>query len=458
MNGKLRHLGVSGLLVGSLLLGGPAPARAGTLTKTVDCGAGQTIAGALQSLLAALPGTLRVIITGICNENVTVARDDVILVAGVGGATVNGPDLTINTITVNADRVTIDGLEVTGGRNGITAQGAGKLTIRNCDVHDTGRSGIAIGYGTSATIDNCLVQNNPLDGINALGGTIIVTNSTISANARNGIFILFGGVGQIGVNDRFDAAGPNTISGNGGSGIDVSTGSSAVIVANTISGNGTNPAFGRFGINVFMASASIFGGNNITGNQGHGVSVNASTVQIGGLTVGDVVLPVTTISGNGTAVVNSSGVNGFNGASINIRQTTISGNTGSGVTLNLQSRAFLFDNVMITGNTGNGVLGFDGVSIQITQTTISMNTGPGIVLFFQSRVNMFGASVQVVNNTGHGISVNLGSAANFGTAASVTGNGAYGLFCGDGESSYVGNTTGIVGNTAGTILPTCTGF
>jgi len=219
MNGKLRHLGVSGLLVGSLLLGGPAPARAGTLTKTVDCGAGQTIAGALQSLLAALPGTLRVIITGICNENVTVARDDVILVAGVGGATVNGPDLTINTITVNADRVTIDGLEVTGGRNGITAQGAGKLTIRNCDVHDTGRSGIAIGYGTSATIDNCLVQNNPLDGINALGGTIIVTNSTISANARNGIFILFGGVGQIGVNPRFDAAGPNTISNNGGNGI-----------------------------------------------------------------------------------------------------------------------------------------------------------------------------------------------------------------------------------------------
>ena len=38
MNGKLRHLGVSGLLVGSLLLGGPAPARAGTLTKTEGFG------------------------------------------------------------------------------------------------------------------------------------------------------------------------------------------------------------------------------------------------------------------------------------------------------------------------------------------------------------------------------------------------------------------------------------
>lgn len=110
-----------------------------------------------------------------------------------------------------------------------------------------------------------------------------------------------------------------------------------------------------------MASAFIVGGNNITGNNGNGIDVNASSVQIGGATIGDLVgLPVATISGNGVAVLNGSGVSGFNGASILIRQTTISGNTGRGVTLSLQSRANMFDNVTapavsVTGNTGFGL-------------------------------------------------------------------------------------------------------
>lgn len=56
-----------------------------------------------------------------------------------------------------------------------------------------------------------------------------------------------------------------------------------------------------------MASAFIFAGNTITGNQGHGVSVNSSSVTIGGLTIGDVPLGVTTISDNGTVVAGSSG-------------------------------------------------------------------------------------------------------------------------------------------------------
>jgi len=405
----------AGIALGSVLLlvfAGAGPARA--QTRNVDCGAGETIANALQGR----PGTLTLIITGVCNENVTVTRDDVTLVAGAGGGTVNGADPSADTITVSADRVRIDGLEVTGGNSGINAIGAGNLKIENCDVHNAGRYGILIGGGSKATIHDCTVQSNGRIGIAISGSAAAtVTSSTISSNTRDGILIL-GGYGQIGVNDRFDAALGNTISNNGGPGITVLTGGSAQLVANTISGNGTDPAQARFGISVGQASANIHGGNTITGNNGHGVSVNASSVSIGGTAVATIVgLPVVTISGNGTAVANSSGVRGFNGASIAITQTTISG---------------------------------------------TLNNGRGITLDLQSRVSLFGSNVQVVNNTLDGIAVSTGSAVFFGTPvgtpATVTGNGGFGLNCAGSESSFSGDTSGIALNTAGQISGTCTGF
>ena len=63
------------------------------------------------------------VIQGTCNENVLISRDDVTLMAGPAGATVSGPDTTKATITVQAQRVLIDGIvtngfRVTGGRNG----------------------------------------------------------------------------------------------------------------------------------------------------------------------------------------------------------------------------------------------------------------------------------------------------------------------------------------------------
>src|SRR5215831_17031578 len=94
-------------------------------TVTVDCASGDTIARALTKLAAAAPG-----------------------------ATVIGPDATLDVIRVTGSRVTIDGLTVTGGRNGITADGAAGLIVQNSTVQGTGRTGIVIGRGASAIVDN----------------------------------------------------------------------------------------------------------------------------------------------------------------------------------------------------------------------------------------------------------------------------------------------------------------
>ncbi len=58
--------------------------------------------------------------------------------------------------------------------------------------------------------------------------------------------------------------------------------------ANTISGNGTNPAaaLGRFGIGMFNSTADIIGLNTVSGNASHGIFARSSSLLVGDLAVG----------------------------------------------------------------------------------------------------------------------------------------------------------------------------
>ena len=375
-------------------------------TVKVDCAQGHTIARALRH------GDderkpLVVVVQGTCNENVTIDRDDVTL-QGDPGATVNGPDAGSNTITVTASRVTIDGLTVSGGRNGIVGQGARGMTVRNSTIQATGRTGVVYFQGASGRVDSCTIQNNTLrDGIAVESSSVTVINSLITQNGRSGVNIVDGGSGRIGIDNNNLAAG-NTISSNASSGINLFTGATAFIAGNTISGNGTNPALNRNGIQVTMSSADIIGGNSITGHPGFGVSTRSANVAIGDTSFG---LPsVNTMTGNGLG-----GVFGFLGSSFLIRDATISGNTGAGVILSTKSVGQMFAN------------------------TIDSNTSDGIRLVLGS-----GLILQTPTST-------------------VTGNGGFGINCTDGESS-VGSTVppflvvAPPANALGGVSPACTGF
>src|SRR6266704_6466853 len=109
-------------------------ARAADPTKTVvvDCAAGETIAKALT--LGDERKPLLVQISGACSEHLLIDRNDVTLAAGAPGASVSGPDPAIDVIRVTGSRVTIDSITVAGGRNGITADGAPGLIVRNATV------------------------------------------------------------------------------------------------------------------------------------------------------------------------------------------------------------------------------------------------------------------------------------------------------------------------------------
>jgi len=380
---------------------------------TVDCAAGDTVAKALRH--GDERKSLTILISGSCSEHVVINRSDIKLAAAAPGATISGPDPTIDVIRVTGSRVTIDGITVTGGRNGITADGAAGLIVQNALVQGTGRNGITYAHGASGIVDAVTVTGNARDGvaIDAAQGTVI--NSQINLNARFGVGAFNGGSARIGI-DNFNNAGGNVISANASNGIHIVFGSTALIAMNQVIGNGTStdPAALKIGVNVTSATADFVGGNTISGNVGTGVNLVRSSANFGDANFG--ISTVNTISGNGNST-SQGGIFAFNGSSLTLRDAVISNNVAFGLVLSLRS------------------------SGQIASSTIRNNVaiGPG---------------------TGDGIRLVFGSGL-FGTApiGVVTGNAGFGLNCTDGESSVI--NTGLLGigaNALGGVSPTCTGF
>lgn len=376
------------------------------ITKKVNCGKGETISHALQGF-DRIPITIQV--KGTCYENVEIDRDDVTLIGDPSDpsrVTVNGAaDPNRATITVSGARTVIDGLTVTGGRNGIGV--AGDSTIRNCTVQNNHRSGIIFWPPSrGGTVDSCTVQNNELAGIVIDTNGPSVIKSTITSNGGSGIVVDQGGRALIGITARFFEYAGNTISNNQAAGIFVISGGSAHIGDNTISGNAT------FGILINLgANGNLWGKNTITGNEGTGVFASVgSVVQIGGSERGDQLPATNVISGNG-ATTSGGGIYAANGASLSIRFATIDHNKGNGITLSNRSTATLSDSIINNNNPGNGILLSQGASLVLQDPAVA-----------------------------------------------VTGNTLFGLQCEGTESSYAGNPIGISGNTAGDVSGNCTGF
>jgi hypothetical protein len=397
-----------------------------TMTVTVDCTRGETIAKALT--LGDERKSLLVLVRGTCNESVSISRSDVTLRGETGfGSAINGPNPTVDTLTVTANRVTVEDLSIGGGRNGITGIGAAGLNVRNTTVQSTGRSGIVYANGSSGIVDGCTVQLNARDGVVVEAGSLTIINSNVSQNSRVGVFVAPGGAARIGIDNRNVGAG-NTISQNGATGVVITIGGQALVAMNQITGNGADPAStsGRSGIAVTQATVDIVGGNNISGNAAQGVFARSATVQIGDTAFG--FSSVNTITGNGSAA-SPGGVFAFLGSAVVIRDAVISGNNGPGLAFSLRSHGQIFSSAI--------------------QNNLSVGTCPP-------------APGSPPCNFGDGIRLIFGSALLPSTPTTVvSGNAGFGISCTDGESSVV-NTglpfLSISGNALGTVSGSCTGF
>jgi hypothetical protein len=394
----------------ALLAAGVTPALAQlepTKTVEVRCSAGDRVARALT--LGDERKPLVIVVDGVCPESVVIDRSDVTLRAGAEGGGLAGPDPAVDVVTVAATRVTIEGLAITGGRNGIHAVAAPGLVIRGAGVTATGRSGISLGSGSSAVIDACTVARNPRDGVAVDSASAVVLGSTVSENGRMGIVLVNGASARIGI-DGMNAIAGSSIRANGSNGIVASLGSSFYLAASEVSGNGTDPAAlaGRAGVNLAGASATLIGGNTVRDNASSGVSGFRSA----SLTIGDPSFGLDTrnvVSRNGTADL-SGGVFVFQGSAVIVRNALVADNAGFGLGIGMRSSG------QVVGSTfgGNG----DGIRILM-----------GGALFVSA------------------------------PPSTVSGSAGFGVQCLDGESSLVNTVLlGFADNAAGALAPGCTAF
>ena len=411
MNRPLIILVVLGLIAPSLA------AAHGIPQMRVNCDRGQSV----QSVLDRLTGPATIVVTGTCTENLVIKLNDVTLRGGAYKAY----DANQSTIRVlGAQRVLITGVNVTGGRIGITATDNSAIALTNSTItnNTTGvlvtrsssarigqdfdgvagqiknmitensSSGVSVSRGSYALIDNNTIDSNSGAGINLDAASATVTNNTIQGNKRQGIVVSNVGNARIGITEATQP-GPNTITNNNFEGIQITNGGSASIFANIIQNNGLSTH--RPGVGIYEATGQLLGDNTIQGSGGHGVQVSLGTLFNG---AGD--WPLTPgpdlITANGY-----SGISGWNGAHLDIRHVTVTGNTENGIVLSLQSTLRIYAST-VSGNHLNGILLYDGSSVARYGTdsprdSITGNLGWGIICYGGS--NLIGDTSGVDGNT-----------------------------------------------------------
>lgn len=194
-------------LLGSVLVCAPALAVADNETKIVDCTKGHSIQKAIDKRNP--DRSLTLMIRGICNENVTVDRDDLALI-GEAGAAVNG------TISIpGSRRVLIRSLKVSSPTGaGVEGTDNAAFTVEDSFLERNATEGLAVRNGAFATVRRSRMaengQNAPADsgrGIDARhGGAVDASNNTIVNNRSDGVGVY---------NGAYVRLRENTIEGNG---------------------------------------------------------------------------------------------------------------------------------------------------------------------------------------------------------------------------------------------------
>ncbi|HLN10882.1 MAG TPA: right-handed parallel beta-helix repeat-containing protein [Xanthobacteraceae bacterium] len=236
-------------LIGILCCLAAAPA----LAATVDCDANGKLAAALAQAKA---GT-RILIRGLCRENLVLPPEihDVTLDGG-GKAAIVAPNERQPVLTIAGHRITVRGLGLAGGRNGIDIMNGASVVIDSVTVEDNGTAGQP-GSGIGINIDQ--------------QATATILNATVRRNASVGILVQ-SSTARIGIPEQAKTVTANTIADNGGAGIEVAGGARADVIGATISRNKGD------GIRVAGHSQLHAADNAIEGNDLNGITVTESSV------------------------------------------------------------------------------------------------------------------------------------------------------------------------------------
>jgi len=229
---------------------------ANAATVAVDCDAGNTVMAALGNVR---PGDT-VLVSGTCNEQVSFAPEMVrITLDGQKKTTIQHPGKgapSPHTVFIRGKDITIKGITVIGGLDGIHLAGPASAELDGNVVVKAARAGIHIDKGSVVRVLNTTVQQSGAMGIDITGASYAYIGVRIP---------------------RLPALSPNTIRNNGGAGINIERSSSAWIVGNTISNNkGSGIVVHRNAQADVMANViNANGGDAITASFNAGVNLKS---------------------------------------------------------------------------------------------------------------------------------------------------------------------------------------
>jgi hypothetical protein len=272
----------------------PMVAHAGTLHVNCDSKKGLTrIQRAIDILQqGGSEGTNTILVSGSCQENITIQSMDNLTLTTQNGASITDPsngNLDVIDI-VDSRRVSINGFTINGGAVGIlcgsyslcrfrsnTIQNAGTGVFLNSSqasfagdtLQNNASRGLGVANGGQVSGDSLTVQGNGA-GVSLLArGTLILTNSMVQGNQNFGIRAVAGSTIRIIA---------STLTANHGNGVELDQSAQARFESFT----GSNGITNNSGVGVFVADLSWAGfdvNSNVTGNAAGHRCLLQSTVQ-----------------------------------------------------------------------------------------------------------------------------------------------------------------------------------
>ena len=297
----------------------------GTLDLFVDCDAGDTVGDALAEAQTH-PGPVTIAISGVCEENVGIGRDDVTLSGLQRGDGIRATSAASTVYISDAHHVRFFNMTITGGTAGIEGGPGSTFSVDGVTVQDASTWGIIASTGSSADLRDCIVENTLDAGVTASGGDVYIQDCLITGGT-DGMKSEFGG--------RIIGFFVDAIS-NGRFGAVAQAGSAIYLVDSTIADNGL------FGIHSVSNSAVTVSGSLIANN-------GATGAQAG--TGGMIDISDSVVEGNG-----GNGIDAVQASTVVIEKTTIKANTFDGIKLLDQSNgAGSGIGMVISGNGGFGI-------------------------------------------------------------------------------------------------------
>jgi parallel beta helix pectate lyase-like protein len=267
------------VLAGSLALPAPATRTVQTLQKVEP----RTPIHGPGPVTIAAPGsyylTSNISVTGATGVVITASN----VTLDLNGFTVSGSQDNFGVVMGgNTLNVVVRNGTIRSFAQGLLNTGVTSVTLSNLTITENLRNGVGFDVGgIGVFIDGCTIVRNQLDGILALGGAMVITNSTIAGNGGDGIGV--SGTANVVIRG-------NRVEGNGGTGIHAAipfVGDAApegAIVDNVLLHNGrygieTSSAGGTFpdlSIARNLATGNALGNYTLTGANAAPVSTLAA--------------------------------------------------------------------------------------------------------------------------------------------------------------------------------------